>query len=443
MSASPRSSPAPSISPSPSSSPPSSASPLPQPPSPYPEPVLCDDAASCTNALISLSSCTTLILDCEGVDLGTAGGELCLLSVQSVRPPQLQIDLGPAFAANPPFEYPPVYIFDITTLERNNHDLQPVFHLLTSPSILKIVWDGRMDYSALHHSSELHVDLNHVLDLQLVDLHSRTVRGEGKDDHLKRLRDGCVLARLLDRNDAWWRYRNVRRVSSLLQAVKEHRPEGFERFKKDRGIYIHILSLILHPKSASLPLLTLHNPVNHNLWSTRPLPAEHLHYAATDIHMIASLYACFLARSYITPKSLEPLLTKSERYITYWSDRQPSGVTRNYFEQNPFLPLELIDDPAPPPITQPRGGHGQPAVKKTCKKCKRALSQASFNRAGWTKTNLRCCWVCWAVTDNLWHWKTRDRMMQKKDEERARRELGTFSCCFCCSSILIIDIRCS
>lgn len=443
MSASPRSSPAPSISPSPSSSPPSSASPLPQPPSPYPEPVLCDDAASCTNALNSFSSCTTLILDCEGVDLGTAGGELCLLTLQAVAP---QINPSPAITTDPPpSESPPVYIFDITTLKSNNHDLQPVFHLLTSPSILKIVWDGRMDYSALHHDPSLRVDLKNVLDLQVVDLHSRTVRGEGKADHLKRLRDGCVLARLLQRDDAWWRYRNVRRVSSLLQAVKEHRPEGFERFKKDRGIYIHILSLTLHPKSASLPLLTLHNPVNHNLWSTRPLPTEHLHYASTDIHMIASLYSCFLARSYITPKSLEPLLTKSERYITYWSDRQPSSVTRNYFEQNPFLPLELIDDPGP----LHRGGrqtnepeHEPATEKKTCKKCKRALSQASFNKTGWTKSSLRCCWVCWAVTDNAWHWKTRDRMMQKKDEERARRELGTF---FhrCSSSILIIDIRCS
>ncbi|EIM90484.1 uncharacterized protein STEHIDRAFT_154302 [Stereum hirsutum FP-91666 SS1] len=407
MSVSPCSSPAPSISPSPSPSPspPSSASTPPQslsPESTYPAPVLCDDAASCTNALSSLSSCTTLILDCEGVDLGTADGELCLLTLQAVAP---QINPSPAITTDPPpSESPPVYIFDITTLKRINHDLQPVFRLLTSPSILKIVWDGRMDYSALHHSSDLHVDLNHVLDLQVVDLHSRTVRGEGKADHLKRLRDGCVLARLLQRDDAWWRYRNVRRVSSLLQAVKEHRPEGFERFKKDR--------------------------VNHNLWSTRPLPAEHLKYAATDIHMIASLHAYFLARKYITPKSREPLLTESERYITYWSDRQPSGVTRNYFEQNPFLPLELIDDPGP----LRRGGrqtnepeHEPATVKKMCKKCKRALSQGSFNRAGWTKTSLRCCWVCWAVTDNLWHWKTRDRMMQKKDEERARRELESAS----------------
>lgn len=130
---------------------------------------------------------------------------------------------------------PLTYIFDITNLKRDNYDLAPLFRVLASPHSLKIVWDGRMDYSALHH--ELHVDLNNVLDLQLVDLRSRVIRGEGKEEHLNRLRDGCIMPSLLQREDTWHRYRNVQRVSSLLHSIKEHRPEGYQQFKKDRGTY--------------------------------------------------------------------------------------------------------------------------------------------------------------------------------------------------------------
>lgn len=281
-----------------------------------------------------------------------------------------------------------------------------------------------MDYSALHH--ELRVDLNNVLDLQLVDLRSRVIRGEGRDQHLNRLRDGSVMPSLLQRDDVWYRYRNVQRVSSLLQSMKEHRPDGYEQFKKDRGTYFL-------PDNSYAPRhsLTFSTLVNHDLWATRPLPAEHLKYAATDISMIATLYACFLSRKYITAKSLDPLITQTARYITRWSDRQPPRA-RNYFEQNPFLPLELIDDPTPAGSRRHRSGRGRGAKqtearveKKTCKKCKRDLTQASFSKSGWTKT--RCCWVCWAVLDNLRHWKMRDRMRQKKDEARARREQGPFS----------------
>lgn len=284
-----------------------------------------------------------------------------------------------------------------------------------------------MDYSALHH--ELHVDLNNVLDLQLVDLRSRVMRGEGKEQHLNRLRDGCVMPSLLQRDDVWYRYRNVQRVSSLLQSVKEHRPDGYEQFKKDRGTYSPPYTSYAPPaRFACLLPLTPPKLVNHDLWATRPLTAEHLKYAAMDISMIATLYACFLSRKYITKKSLDLLLVQTARYITRWSDCQPPR-TRNYFEQNPFLPLELIDDPTPSGIRQYQGGRGRGAKqtetvveKKTCKKCKRELTQASFSKMGWTKT--KCCWVCWAVLDNLRHWKMRDRMRQKKDEARARREQG-------------------
>lgn len=192
---------------------------------------------------------------------------------------------------------------------------------------------------------------------------------------------------LLQREDMWHRYRNVQRVSSLLQSVKERRPDGYEQFKKDRGTHSLLYT------SCGPPPLTSPNLVNHDLWATRPLSAEHLKYATMDISMIATLYACFLSQKYIITKSLDALITQATRYITYWSDRQPSR-TRNYFEQNPFLPLEVITDPTPAGSVK----KSRPVEeKKMCKKCKRELTRASFNKTGWTKT--MCCWVCWEVLD--------------------------------------------
>ena len=51
-----------------------------------------------------------------------------------------------------------------------------MFDILSSNSVTKVVFDGRMDFSALYH--EQNVEVQNVLDLQLVDIDSRVIRGE-------------------------------------------------------------------------------------------------------------------------------------------------------------------------------------------------------------------------------------------------------------------------
>lgn len=182
-------------------------------------PTICDGAASFAAGVSALSSSPTIFLDCEGVKLGRIGGQLCLITIRA-----------PPLGAQASHQ---TYIFDITSLSRLRLSLQPQFAIITSPEILKVVWDGRMDNSALHHNHG--VDLHNVLDLQLVDIHSRRLRGENKLDQAKRL-IGCVsLSLLQDMNHAQHRYSRIHRLQCLGQALVEHQPDARQRLSKSPG----------------------------------------------------------------------------------------------------------------------------------------------------------------------------------------------------------------
>src|SRR5258706_8920154 len=119
--------------------------------------VICDPAAQCQTAVTAFEACPALVLDCEGHNLGTSGGRLSIILLRGVTADSQ------------------TYIIDVTQLTPPS--LRPILDLLLSPSIQKIVFDGRMDFSALYH--ELGVELQNVVDLQLVDIMSRFARGEG------------------------------------------------------------------------------------------------------------------------------------------------------------------------------------------------------------------------------------------------------------------------
>lgn len=191
-------------------------------------PVLCDDRASFNSAVATLSSARTLYFDCEGVKLGTVGGTLSLITIRSAPSPsnsrQSDGDRNDQ-----------TFIFDLTslTLARQPVSLKPLFALLTSPKILKVVWDGRMDSSALHHY--FRVNIRNVLDLQLVDIHSRELRGETIQQHVKRFIGGVDPRTLSNENRAIQTYALVHRLSGLAQAVTEHQPSVGKQFKKIPG----------------------------------------------------------------------------------------------------------------------------------------------------------------------------------------------------------------
>lgn len=122
--------------------------------------VLCNDKLSLSKALTAVSVSSAIAFDCEGLQLGQLGGVLSLITIGVVSPAS---------------EAPP-FIIDVTVLDKQT--LRPLFDLLESSLLTKIVFDGRMDYSALYH--EFGASLQGVLDLQLADIHSRSVRGEGE-----------------------------------------------------------------------------------------------------------------------------------------------------------------------------------------------------------------------------------------------------------------------
>ncbi len=130
--------------------------------------VLCADIVAVAAAVLVLSSYSHLVVDCEGDQLGCRGGRLSLLTITPIR------------AAS---DHVPTYIFDFLRLKRKN--VRRVFDLLRDASRVKIVFDGRMDYSALWH--EYNVPIVGVIDMQLADLHSRQARGERESKRLGRL----------------------------------------------------------------------------------------------------------------------------------------------------------------------------------------------------------------------------------------------------------------
>ena len=159
--------------------------------------VFCDTAAKCQSAAAALEGSPALVLDCEGHNLGVSGGRLSLILLRGVTADSR------------------TYIIDVTQLSPTS--ISPILDLLCSPTIRKVVFDGRMDFSALYH--ELGVKLQNVLDLQLVDIMSRFARGEGWETQRKRLRSYLKTDELKTRPQL---YAQVHRLNSLDGCIAEH-----------------------------------------------------------------------------------------------------------------------------------------------------------------------------------------------------------------------------
>lgn len=191
-------------------------------------PVLCDGRDSFVSAVATLSSSRTLYFDCEGVHLGTVGGTLSTITIRSAPSSNNSPQSDRIVNAQ-------TFIFDMISLAQQQQpfSLKPLFALLTSPKILKVVWDGRMDSSALHHYFK--VDLRNVLDLQLADVRSRALQEPTIQEHVKRFGGGVDPRTLSDENSAIYTYLHVDRLSSLFRAVEEHQPSVRDQHK--RGMY--------------------------------------------------------------------------------------------------------------------------------------------------------------------------------------------------------------
>ncbi|KAJ3729203.1 hypothetical protein DFJ43DRAFT_489612 [Lentinula guzmanii] len=257
----------------------------------------------------------------------------------------------------------------------------------SNPSILKIFYDGRMDFSALYHT--YHIDLEPVLDLQLVDIRSRFARGDhGVASHERRLLR-CFSYKQIRKNKD--RFKNIHVLQSLGGCLEEHGCKSTS------------------PKKH----------VDHETWLTRPLSSEYLEYAAHDVEIIHALYTHFIEAGYIQ----HPFLSQSKRYISIWNDAPPEQG--NIYRSHPLLPLEIIDFiPTNTTIT--------------CQGCSRNLSSSSFPPQIQTQPRPRNqtrfinppstltpstrpseCFVCLAVPQ--WH-QTSQIRKEQREREKAKKE---------------------
>lgn len=149
----------------------------------------------------TMGSSPILFVDCEGHQLGVAGGALSLISLRTSLPPRT------------------TYIFDVLALSTS--DLQSIFSVLELSSIQKVWFDGRKDHSALFHDHS--IAMENVLDLQLADVCSRARRGEGVERQLARL-SPYISVRQVTSNHA--NYTSLHKLLSLGHAMTEHRIRG-------------------------------------------------------------------------------------------------------------------------------------------------------------------------------------------------------------------------
>jgi len=159
---------------------------------------LCDTSSKLLDAVKVLRKGGPLVVDCEGDKLGKVGGKLSLILVGR--------------QASDPFH---VYIVDVRALDDGhpNGVLHSLFFILQSERTVKIVYDGRMDYSQLYH--EYGVTLRNVVDLTLADVASRI---GGAEERLKRL---VAFLPKFKINQKPGFYEDVQKLNSIGESLKE------------------------------------------------------------------------------------------------------------------------------------------------------------------------------------------------------------------------------
>jgi exonuclease 3'-5' domain-containing protein 1 len=305
---------------------------------------LCATPSSLRAAAQVLSEHSHIILDCEGRNLGDAGGILSLLNLGVVH----EDDEGD--------EHLSIFLVDVLSFQGEKaHYLTPIFDMLKSDDVFKIVFDGRMDFSELFHGHG--VELRNVLDLQLVDILSREKRGEGLSQQLQRLT--VFLPRQeIARNRPL--YLGIQKLNNMAWAMQEH---GIKNAKK--------------------------RDVDHSKWIRRPLDRTSLLYAAEDICKIQELYDVFVEKDYINE---DTLVQQSASYMGLHAKARPQG---GKYERHGLLPLAILSQTS------------STTVHHQCQGCRRDLPVSCFSSSAVLGTQF--CFVCKAVDAHERFWGRRRR----------------------------------
>lgn len=320
---------------------------------------LCETQESVELAAAALSKAPYVVLDCEGRDLGTQDGQLSILS------------LGTPHAQE-------IYVIDFVTLSPDA--LQPILSLLAGDKVRKVVWDGRMDFNELFYAFSTAIDTN-VLDLQVVDIKSREIRGHTESMRKRRLsRHDFPFPEVLR-----LQLEDLHRLSSLDYALEEHSVRNVAAKESQYSLRSCLYSnSSLHFTAESVA--DMHSQNESDKWLQRPLPELLLQYAANDITRIAGMYDKFVEKNYLLEpeEQLEALLRQSTRYVGTFRDTGRPAKD-NALLQSGIMPFHVF---AP----ELDGW----SADKLCKNCKTFLPLTYFPFVPGTKRRYRRenCRIC-------------------------------------------------
>lgn len=254
---------------------------------------LCDNFDQLQIAIRTLSAASTIYFDCEGYELGHYEGRLAIISMGVLERDQGEDRLS-------------IFLIDVLAFrgKRKSKHLIPIFDIIRSDTIVKVVFDGRSDASELLHGSN--VTLRRVVDLQVADITSREKRGETQEQRFERLR-GLLPRREIEENKSL--LRQVQRLNGLVPALLEHGVDVGPKIK-----------------------------IDHSKWMQRPLDTEYQRYAAEDVHLLLLLHRALLENGLIN----ESIEEQSGRYVMQHAKERPSSL--DIYSRHGFLPLGVLHD---------------------------------------------------------------------------------------------------
>ncbi|CAG8616226.1 5007_t:CDS:2, partial [Acaulospora colombiana] len=254
---------------------------------------LCDSVEKLQYVIHALSTTPVIYIDCEGNHLGQSEGSLSIISIGVIEPRQGEWYLS-------------IFLIDVLAFhDRGIEFLYPVFFILQSDAVVKVVFDGRMDASEFLHGYG--IILRRVLDLQIADIVSRETKGETQTMQLNRLKSSLPRRELL-KNECL--FKSIHKLNGLVSALTEHGIMAGSKIKLD-----------------------------HSKWMQRPLDIEYQHYAALDIHMIVLLHTTLLEQGLINGAIEE----QSARYIIQHAKARPAST--DIYNSHGFLPLGILKQP--------------------------------------------------------------------------------------------------
>ncbi|KIJ53721.1 hypothetical protein M422DRAFT_25525 [Sphaerobolus stellatus SS14] len=288
-----------------------------------------------------LQAAEYIVVDCEGENLGDRYGHLSIISI------------GAYGAAISESNIPHIFLYD--AVELTPEGLGPILALLADPQIIKVMWDGRMDFTEIYHTYGTTIE--NVLDLQIAEIMSRGRRGETERKRMERL---ATFFRLKALQDAPEEYEQIQVVLGMQRCLEEHR-------------------LIRTPEEAKDPQMKGVFRTAAERWMERPLTPDLLDYAIKDIHLINIVYRHFLIQSYLS--RINSILDASQRYVSINSDLRMKPSRLDCYRSSPVLPLDILEEPK--------------GILYECEGCRRMLSVVCFQHTLWKRQ--RMCRVCRVV----------------------------------------------